>query len=57
MSEDRLGRKPQPLPADDPRLGFHADANPIRSGQPQLYGLDLFKAQLVRPRLSFEPQK
>jgi len=54
MSQDRLGRKPRPLPADDPRLGF---ANPIRSGQPELYGLDLFKAQLDRPRLSFEPQK
>lgn len=57
MSEDRLGRKPQPLPADDPRLGFHADANPIRGGQPELYGLDLFKAQLQRPRLSSEPDK
>ena len=54
MSQDRLGRKPRPLPADDPRLGF---ANPIRSGQAELYGLDLIKSQLQRPRLSWEPDK
>ena len=42
---------------NDPRIGFHADANPVRSGAPELYGLDLFKSQLDRPRLSWEPDK
>ena len=58
MTEDaQLVKKPPSMSADDPRHGFHLDANPIRSGHPELYGLDLIKAQLHRPRLSWEPDK
>ena len=55
--EAQLVKKPPSMDKNDPRIGFHADANPVRSGAPELYGLDLFKSQLDRPRLSWEPDK
>jgi len=53
MTEDaQLVKKPRPMPADDPRLGFHADANPIRSEQvPNDYGLDLIRRVSSAPSL------